>query len=88
MMVLGFVEGANMRAGYLGLVAVPRILYHPARRGHQAVSFVAGGVSPGGDLLVQPDIDSVTPEGGLGTFSVVTRPVTVAGALPQPCRGC
>lgn len=73
MRIVGFVEGATLSKGGLGLVGVPTILGSTAARGHQIALLVAGPPNPDREKFVVPDVEhALTRKEGAGTFGLVT----------------
>lgn len=72
MRIVGFVEGATLAKGGLGIVGVPTILGSTAAKGHQIALLVGGPPIAGREQFVVPDLEhALRRKEGAGTFGLV-----------------
>lgn len=82
MTIIGFMEGANLARGGLGLVGVPTILGSVAARGHQIALVTCGGCTPGRERFLANSLEgALARKEGAGTFGVVTFKASRAWAF-------
>lgn len=73
MKIIGFVEGAHLNSGGVGLIGVPKIWRAVAGEGHHIVLAIGGGVIPGAEQFLSSSIeDSFEQERQYQRFNVIT----------------
>ena len=82
MKIIGFVEGATLRKGGMGLVGVPTILASTAARGHHIALVMGGPPGTGMERFLVGDLKSAfRRREGDGTFGAVSVWATARWAL-------